>query len=612
MGLQPAGGWIAPDADGVPGALHVRRDAGGMYQGRCLNVAALRMVGLAPEQTAFELSQALGPTHALGELIDDALGAGEIRATELAWSGVGGVDRVRCVITPADEGALVLLEDVTDRHRANDALEAAERRLAQVQDWRGGGFWELDMRTGQVYWSTQAFEILPLDDATLSGFLDRVHPDDRALIEHVADRALAQPGPYRATHRTQRGTEIRVVQHSMQSVVGDDGLPHRLLGFVTDVTAEHALEEQMRLASAHQSIALLAGGLVHDLNNAFAIVHGHAQMGLQAHQRGEPVDPVHLEAIGRAATSAQELTRSLLSVGRDDALAPTRFAPDALLDRVATMARATLGAARSVLLRLDDTELDVVADPGRVERVLIDLVVNARDALPADGGTVAIGFERAVLDHRHELVVEGVLAAGTYGAFVVEDDGSGIDEDTLDRITEPFFSTKPSARGSGIGLASANAFAHRSGGHLSVASEAGSGTTVTVLLPAIDRSSADGGNRPSARRVLVVAADAAQRARLGEIVEDAGFQVVRATTLPKAATVLRTEPIDLVVADEVVAGPLAASSAWRGRRGGPVSPLLVVVPEGGDRQPVPGATVLPVSARDDEISAAVRELLGAA
>ena len=601
--------WIAPDAEGVPGAVHVRLGDPGSHRARCLNSTAVRMLGPAAAGAEFDLADACPAAASVVPLVEDALHDGDLRATELDWGGSGGADRVRCVVTPTEDGALVLLEDVTDRHRATDALEAAERRLAQVQDWRGGGFWELDMHTGHLYWSTQAFEVLRLHSDSLDALLERVHPDDRPLIEHVTSRARAQPGPYRATHRTEQGGEVRVMQHTMQSVLGADGTPQRLLGFVTDVTAEHAIEEQLRRASSQQSIALLAGGLVHDLNNAFAIVHGHAQLGLQAHERGDAIDRLHLEAIERAAVNAKELTRSLLSIGREEPLAPTRFSPVELLERVAAMARATLGSQRSVALQLDAHDVDVVADPGRVERVMVDLVINARDALRDGGGSVTIGLDRIVLDGRHELVIEGALAPGLYAELSVIDDGSGIDEETLDRIVEPFFSTKPAERGSGIGLASANAFAERSGGHLAIESELGHGTTVRVLLPAIDASThRPAGDRPQARRVLVASRDPESRSRLDAVVAAAGFQVVRATSLWEAVTVLRTEPIDLVATDAVVGEPLEASPVWREQHRGRTG-LLLLAPGGWDPPSDSSAMVLPTSADDEVVTETLRDLL---
>jgi signal transduction histidine kinase len=574
----------------------------------CLDDTAATMVGAPRGCDPVPMSQLSAVAiDALGPAIRQVLATGELGNTELHWFGAEEIERMRCVLIPTEDGALVVLDDVSEQHRERDALAAAERKLAQLQEWGRVGFWELDMETDEVYWSTQAFEILHLRTSSLAAFVERVHPDDRALIDHVTARARAQPGPYRATHRVVDGDDVRVMQHNMQSIVGDDGRPHRLLGFVTDVTAESAVEEQLRRASSQQSIALLAGGIVHDLNNAFAVVHGHAQLGLQAVARGDAIDAMHLEAIGRAAESAKSLTRSLLSLGRQEALAPRRFSPADMLERVAAMARATLGSRRDVRLRSDAPELDLVTDAGRLERVLVDLVVNARDALPDHGGSVEIRFARTTLDDRHELVVEGSLAPGLYAEVSVVDDGSGIDEATLDRVLEPFFTTKALDAGSGIGLASANAFAQRSGGALLIDSQPGVGTEVKILLPAIDRTP-ERGSRLVARRVLVATADAGRRGPLCDAVVGAGFQVVAAATADAALTVLRTEPIDMVLADDAVGATLERSSRWRAQHAGTTG-LVMLIPPGWVRPPGNPAVVLADTAGNDVVAGLVARLL---
>lgn len=584
---------VQPVADGVPD-----------FEIRWLNQSAADALGPASAQSGARLRRDLAGLvdPALIELLEQAQQRRRVTTGE-----VDQVDddddhrRLRCVLLPVEDGTVVVMDDVTEHHRARGELATAERKLAQLQEWGRVGFWELDIAADTVYFSTQAFEIIGLTDASLDAFLDVVHPDDLELIHHIISRARAQAGPYRATHRTILGDEVRMLQQTMQSVAGDDGRPARLLGIVTDVTVEQALEDRMQRASAQQSIGLLAGGMVHDLNNTFSVVHGHAQLALAALERGDAVDRLHFEAIGRSVESGRALTRQLLSLGREHTLHPRRFSPVDLLDRTAVVARATLGSRRSVELDLGDAQIDLIADLGGVERVLVDLVINARDALPADGGTVCIGLRGVVLDGDSELVVEGSLAPGFYAEVTVRDDGCGMDEETLDRAFEPFFSTKPSGQGSGVGLAAAEAFARHSAGGLVVTSAPSEGTCVSLILPAVPVMLEAGPRRDRPRRVLVVAADPQRAARLQHAFAATSAQTVVATSLGAAVTVLRTEPIDLVVSDATIGVPLEASPTWRRVAEGTT---LVMLSAPNDLEPACGDSVILLEEPDTDEGAA--------
>ena len=571
---------VLAESPGTPrtGALLIRLPGGGTPEVQCLDATAELLLGDGAGSTAGR-GRPIGLTELLAHCPDVAE-SGRITSIEVDWVAVPGVDRVRCTLLPAEDGVVALLEDVTERQRERDALSLAELRLAQVDQWARVGFWEVDLRTDEIYLSTQAFQILGLGSPSLAAFMAGVHADDRLVVEHVTDRARVQPGPYRLVHRTAGEADVRTLQHNMQSVVGDDGRPGRLLGFVTDVTAEHALDEHMRRAVAQQSVGLAAGGIVHDLNNAFAVINGHVQLAVQALRRDASVDIVHLEAIGRAADSARALTRALLAAGREEPLVPRRFRPSDVLAGVRGAAEATLGGQRTVDVHTDGADIDLIADPGRLERTLIDLVVNADDALPPDGGRVEITCGRVVLDDQHPRVVDGSLAPGVYGQITVVDDGCGMDDGVLERVVEPFFSTKPPEQGSGIGLASADTFARRTGGALSITSALGQGTTVSLLLPAIDRApDRPRTSREPARRILVVVPDERARA-LSTAFSSAGYQVVEASGVADAERVLSTEPIDAVVADETTAPRLQGADLRQTAR---ASGLVVLAPQTGGR-----------------------------
>ena len=178
--------------------------------------------------------------------------------------------------------------------------------LGHLQAFADVGFWEYDLRTDDLYLSTQVFEILGIDEPSIEAYLAIVHPDDVELLGQVHDRARTQPGPYRARHRTRDGE--RLLQIRVQSVADATGTPVRYLGVISDVTTEWQLEQALELSTSARLTGILAGGAVHDLKNIFAVVLGHAQLCLAADGRGDRPDPQSLAALERAANRGLELT----------------------------------------------------------------------------------------------------------------------------------------------------------------------------------------------------------------------------------------------------------------------------------------------------------------
>ncbi len=184
----------------------------------------------------------------------------------------GAPVHLRCTVLPADVGAAVIVEDATSEIEARAELAVAGSTLARVERWGNLGVWEVDLRSSAVYWSTQVYEILGVEDQTLESFRAAVHPDDRAIVDHVVQRLLDQPGPYRLTHRVVRDGEVRTLEQHMQSVPDASGRPVRLLGTMIDVTATHALQQRVHEGQQLRTIGLLAGGMAHDLANAIFVM----------------------------------------------------------------------------------------------------------------------------------------------------------------------------------------------------------------------------------------------------------------------------------------------------------------------------------------------------
>ena len=234
--------------------------------------------------------------------------------------------------------------------RVGGALERAER-------WGNLGVWEVDLRAGTVYWSTQVFEILGVEDQSLDGFREVVHPDDRAIVEHVTQRLLDQPGPYRVTHRIVRNGEVRTVDQHMQSVPDESGRPARLLGTMIDVTATRALQQQVQHGHQLRTVGLLAGGMAHDLANTLFVMRGHAEMLLGRTDLDDAVR-ASLDAIVRGGEKASTLTRRFMALGRRDEIRPVRIDPLAVVEDVLELVRPALRS-----------DLTLIVEPRRREAV---------------------------------------------------------------------------------------------------------------------------------------------------------------------------------------------------------------------------------------------------
>jgi PAS domain S-box-containing protein len=510
---------------------------------------------------------------------------GRLRVVQRTAERDGSVAHLRCTVLPLARGSAVIVEDATAEAEARAELADVGSALERVERWGNLGVWEVDLREGTVYWSTQVYEILGVQDQGLERFHEVVHPDDRAILDHVTQRLLEQPGPYRVTHRIVRDGEVRTVEQHMQSVPDASGRPARLLGTMIDVTATRALQQQVQHGHQMRTIGLLAGGMAHDLANALFVMRGHAEMLLGRDDLDDRVRE-SLAAIARGGEKATALTRRFMALGRRDELRPVRVDPLAVAEEVLDLIRPSLPT--EVTLTAERTHGDpaslVLADEARLRQVLLDLVFNARDA-----GATAIALrvgdvEIGPADPR--CAAEG-LAPGRYGAIDVVDDGAGMDGSTMDRIFDPFFTTKAADAGSGLGLANVQDFALQSLGAALVSSTPGAGTTMTLLLPAPGSGSvrAEVGGRRRARRILV-GTTSERCAELSRALAGVGAQVVCMQDLDGVAYSLETEPIDLAVLDEALVAP----SAWPSGLG---RIPAIVVSDRGDEYPEATRTVEP-------------------
>jgi nitrogen-specific signal transduction histidine kinase/CheY-like chemotaxis protein len=327
-----------------------------------------------------------------------------------------------------------------------------------------------------------------------------------------------------------------------------------------DVTERKRLEEQYRQAQKLEAVGRLAGGVAHDFNNLLTVSNGYADL-LPAHVRGDDEAREAVEEIRRAGERASSLTRQLLTFSRNQVLQPRLLDLNAIIAVTGKMLRRLLGEDIALAVTLDPALGRVRADPGHLEQVLLNLCVNARDAMPR-GGKLTIETRNVELDDafaRAHLEVR----PGPYVLLAVSDTGVGMTAEVKAHIFEPFFTTKGLGKGTGLGLATVYGILQQSGGAIGVYSEAGRGTTFKVYLPRADGSGPEEGDRPEAaatprgnETVLVAEDEGPVRVLVGEVLRAYGYGVLEANDGAEAIRVAEGNagPIDLLVTDVVMPG----------------------------------------------------------
>jgi two-component system cell cycle sensor histidine kinase/response regulator CckA len=343
-------------------------------------------------------------------------------------------------------------------------------------------------------------------------------------------------------------------------------------------------EQQLMLAQKMEAIGRLAGGVAHDFNNILSVIRGQTERALRAIGSRDPTRG-RLEKILWSADRAARLTCQLLAFGRQQVLEPRVLRLDAVVDEAKEMLERTIGEDIELTVGSPVKLGHVKADPGQIVQVLLNLAVNARDAMPR-GGQLIVEFADVVLDksyaRRHPPCVPGA-----YVLMAISDTGCGMDEGTQSHVFEPFFTTKPEGKGTGLGLATVYGIVKQSGGFIWVYSEPGHGTAFKVYLPRVSEEvdlpcgpgQADA-SRPAASRsarLLVVEDDASVRALMAEVLAEEGYGVTTAGTPAEALALLEAgaDPVDLLLTDVILPGMSGRTLATRMAAVRPVRVLYV-------------------------------------
>jgi len=525
-------------------------DAIGLRASEFIGRSALDVYRDAP-QLAAGLRAALGGEQAscLAYILDRWWDVSLTPIVNAAGGGVSGV-------------AVVGLE-VTDREETKAALEESEMRYRLIASTTTDAIWDWDITTGHV-WRSEGFstrfgyapEAVGED---LDWWQERVHPDDLprtlasrdAFLEGVEANLVLEYRYLRAD-----GTYARVVNR-MHTVRNDDGRAVRVLGSVTDVTEQRQLEQRFLQAQKMDTVGRLAGGIAHDFSNLMTAIMVNAELDLMSPPSEEALRE-DLREIKETAERAANLSRRLLLFARREIAEPQVISVNGMILGAERMLQRLIGANIVVTINATDEATTVLVDRAQFEQVMLNLVVNARDAMP-DGGELTLRTSRRTL-RAAAAHSDGEIPAGDYVVVEVSDTGAGISEQVRRHVFEPFYTTKGAGMGTGLGLPTSYNIVRQAGGEMTVTSSVGSGSTFAIYLPFIDApAEADRGPEPpeapgGTETILLVEDEAVVRRSAARALRQLGYHVMEASEGREGLAVGRAfaGSIDLIVTDLVM------------------------------------------------------------
>ncbi len=380
---------------------------------------------------------------------------------------------------------LAVITDITAQKLAEEALREGERRFRALFEQAAVGMAEVDSQSGHWMRVNDALcEILgyPREELLTKSWRELTHPDDMREDEASYRRMLEDHAAYAREKRYLRKDGATVwVELSVSPLWAAGEPPTRHVSVVKDVTARKRAEEGLRQAQKLESIGRLAGGVAHDFNNLLTVILSCSDAVKDGVERGRLPDVEDVEQIRAAGERARDLTRQLLAFARKQVIAPVPLELDAVVRGCERMLGRLLGEDVVLTVTLASGPWRVLADPGQLEQIVLNLAVNARDAMPR-GGALELATDPVTLDER-SAATGSDERPGEYVRLTVRDAGTGLSEEARRHLFEPFFTTKPVGQGTGLGLATVYGIVKQSGGHLRVESTVGRGTTFEIFLP---------------------------------------------------------------------------------------------------------------------------------
>lgn len=452
-------------------------------------------------------------------------------------------------------------QDVTQRKQREEQLRGSLERFELVSRATHDAVWDVDLKTGEAWWSDTFYEKYGLSrdrPPDTDGWASHIHPDDRDRVTASFLQAIHGDNQqwredYR--YRLADGTYASVIDRGY-IVRGSNQVALRISGVMEDVTKYLDLQHQLQQAAKMEALGHLAGGVAHDFNNILTVIQGHAS--LIATSDAAPSDTKESATeIAEAANRAASLTRQLLLFSRKQVLQRTSFDANNALAAMGKMLSRIIGEDIQLTFDLSPHTLFIDADAGMFDQIVLNLAVNARDAM-STGGRLTIATSEAVVD---EVLGHAKAAPGRYVCLTVGDTGGGIPVEVLPHIFEPFFSTKTPDKGTGLGLSTVFGIVNQHNGWVDVDTRTDAGSSFHVFLPLSTPPAAmpvSGESTPSAEgteTILLVEDEPAVLSLMGTALERRGYRILKAATAVEAIDVYRShQDIRLLVTDLVLPG----------------------------------------------------------
>jgi PAS domain S-box-containing protein len=473
-----------------------------------------------------------------------------------------------------------------ERQQATKALALSEERLHRALDAARMGTWFWSVENNALTWDSNLRQLYGLSPeeriSSHEQFLERVHPEDRAFVAESVRKVLQDGGDLDYEFRVLLPDgRVRWIADHGEVGRDEEGHPVYLAGVCTDVTERRMAEDRLRQAHRMESVGRLAGGVAHEANNQMSVVLGAAEFILQRPDVPEAVR-VDVEFIQKAALRTASVTGQLLAFSRRQLLRPEMLDLNAVVKGWEPVLRRIMGEDCGVALRLSPELGPVKADPGQLEQVLLNLALNARDAMPRGGRITVETFRWELTATYARSKPDTALRPGEYAVLAVSDTGHGMDKETLSHVFEPFFTTKGVGQGTGLGLSMVYGIVKQSEGYIWVYSEPGQGTTFKIYLPLRSgpvppaRKESTAARSKTGECILVVEDEAPVRFMMRRSLEGAGYNVLDAGGAAEALDILArtSQRISLVLTDVVMPGQSGRDLADRIAEMSPGIPIL--------------------------------------
>jgi PAS domain S-box-containing protein len=433
----------------------------------------------------------------------------------------------------------------SERRQAQEALDISASRLRRAQHISHTGCWELNLVTGELYWSEEIYLIFELEQTELNAdyeaFLAVIHPDDRTMVINSYQNSLEKRTRHSIDYRLLfPDGRIKYVHEECETTYDDSGKPVLSLGTVQDITDRKAvenerlqLEQQLLHVQKLESLGVLAGGIAHDFNNILTSVIGNADLALMRINKESPVVE-NLQRIETAAVRATDLAKQMLAYSGKGKFVIESIDINHLVEDMLHMLEVSISKKAVIRLNLHRPLPAIEADLTQIRQVIMNLVINSSEAIGDKSGVIAIttGCMECDRNYLNDVWLNENLTVGLYNYLEIADTGCGMDKETMAKIFDPFFTTKFTGRG--LGMAAVLGIIRGHKGAIKIYSEPGKGTTFKILFPATGKPAQLFGNTPDSivwqgsGMVLLVDDEETIRALGAEMLRELGFEVVTA------------------------------------------------------------------------------------